>query len=793
MSQVAAKCPKCNKTVAGSERGSLTAWLFRQAECRCESGNLVETRAEPSSLAEKKHRESNSNLVGELIDDRYELLALLGWGGMGSVYKAFDRYTKGTYALKIISKNVADTDILAKRVEQEAKAAKSLTHANIVPVYEAGKGVNGAPYLVMEYIDGENLEYLLRAHKSLQSDRAVRIFIEIAEALVHAHQKGVIHRDLKPSNILLTKTEGGAELVKIVDFGIAKISDEHNVDKTKLTQTGELLGSPLYMSPEQCRGDELDTRSDLYSLGCIMYETLVGRPPFDGENPVRILLKHISDTPVPLPKQQGINLALRQVVMRCLEKDPADRYQSAVPLLKDLERIREGKQFFFRRIRWNKRLVRKFAPLAAALALGVAAVGYLMYFTDAQHSSNSGIHTEHRPDTYQGRSLNDLTDAIEQSPKDPSLYFDRGWLHFLRDERSNAIDDFTEAIALKPDFVFAYIRRSLAYMMVAKYDLAMKDANKAISLDPNTSGCYVARGRVFSAKEEYKQASDDFKHAIDIRGDSEAYGELARVLTKLGDYKGAEDAISEVSHGSYSNTWLDSLSGLIAIFKQDYSKASYALRKVTTDKDTDAWQWGVLAYYNVATGNMPEAERAINQMKALDTFPARAFRLAGEVYRTAGQEEKAIKEFSASTSLEEYPPGRRQRAVTYLQLEQLQSAKSDLEKSLERNPDSSTTLACLAMVESRLGMREKAKEHILKAFEHGDVQPPIVYANKAAVELDQGDKTTALKDANKALSLDPWLKEGYQIRAQIYDRLQDPAAATADRSKAAGLLTHLDL
>jgi serine/threonine-protein kinase len=179
----------------------------------------------------------------------------------------------------------------------------------------------------MGFVTGESLESVLNSEGVLTGERAINIFIQIAEALVHAHEKGIVHRDLKPSNVLLTKHEHVDDFVKLVDFGIAKIADSFNADKTKLTQTGELIGTPLYMSPEQCHGDELDARSDLYSLGCVMYETISGSPPFDGENAVRVLLKQISDEPAPLPKMFGISADLKEVIMRCLEKDSNDRYQ----------------------------------------------------------------------------------------------------------------------------------------------------------------------------------------------------------------------------------------------------------------------------------------------------------------------------------------------------------------------------------------------------------------------------------------------------------------------------------
>src|SRR5262249_22826920 len=156
----------------------------------------------------------------------------------------------------------------------------------------------GISYFVMEFVDGESLAKLIASEGPLGTTLAVDIFKQICDGLTHAHQKGLIHRDLKPSNIILTKTESGATSVKIIDFGIAKVVSTQAEDK--LTRTEEIFGSPQYMSPEQCQGDELDGRSDIYSLGCVMYEAITGRAPFVGESPIQVIVQHLNQQPVPI-------------------------------------------------------------------------------------------------------------------------------------------------------------------------------------------------------------------------------------------------------------------------------------------------------------------------------------------------------------------------------------------------------------------------------------------------------------------------------------------------------------
>jgi eukaryotic-like serine/threonine-protein kinase len=253
MGAILNKCPKCQKVIPMNRLGTITALIFPLSECRCQPDKTTRKNSRTRSLSVE--RSGDGSFIGKVIDDRYQIISHIGSGGMGSVYLAVDQNTNTEYALKFIASGLAEQEHLVKRLEHEARAAKSLSHAHIVPVYDVGKDSGSSPYLIMGYVTGESLEDVLNSEGSLKSNRATNVFIQIAEALAHAHEKGIVHRDLKPSNILLTKKENVEDFVKIVDFGIAKIADEYNADKTKLTQTGELVGSPLYMSPEQCRGD----------------------------------------------------------------------------------------------------------------------------------------------------------------------------------------------------------------------------------------------------------------------------------------------------------------------------------------------------------------------------------------------------------------------------------------------------------------------------------------------------------------------------------------------------------
>jgi serine/threonine protein kinase len=315
---------------------------------------------------------------------RYEVLDFLGEGGMGTVYKVRESHTQKSFAIKVLKDDLAADETALMRFNQEVAAASELEHPNLVFVYGVNQTSDGAPYMVMNYVEGRSLAALLRETGPLQYEQALNIFVQVAKALEHAHSKGLVHRDLKPSNIIISSGDKGREEVRVVDFGIAKVVNGLK-ETSNLTQTGELFGTPLYMSPEQCLGEDLDARSDLYSFGCVMYETLCGRPPFADDNAVKTMMRHLQDKPPPMRlvnPQLRIPRDLGRTIMACLKKNPADRYQSAKDLLTDLEGAQIGRNFsgpdtaseILTRIAKNRPLLKSsFLSFLAGLAFAVPA------------------------------------------------------------------------------------------------------------------------------------------------------------------------------------------------------------------------------------------------------------------------------------------------------------------------------------------------------------------------------------------------------------------------------------
>ncbi|MFA6211248.1 MAG: serine/threonine-protein kinase [Candidatus Obscuribacterales bacterium] len=263
------------------------------------------------------------------LGDRYEVIEFIGSGGMGSVWKVYDKELKGTFAVKVLKPELLADAIAVKRFEKEANLASDLTHANIAAIFGPGTDSQGRPFIIMGYVDGDSLADILACEGKLSEERALDIFTQICEALSHSHMKGIIHRDIKPSNIIISKTESGGDMVHIVDFGIARcIYDE--VTKTQaLTKAVDIFGSPRYMSPEQFLGNSVTGQSDIYSLGCVFYEMLTGAPPFTDENPVKLILQHISET----PDLSKVPPRLQFLLCECLAKEPELRAQKVDTLL----------------------------------------------------------------------------------------------------------------------------------------------------------------------------------------------------------------------------------------------------------------------------------------------------------------------------------------------------------------------------------------------------------------------------------------------------------------------------
>ena len=441
----------------------------------------------------------------ESDSDVFEILSVLGHGGMGIVYKAKQAKLDRIVAIKMLRPGLySDTELVQKLIK-EAKATALLEHENIVKVYSLSKSVQNQLFIAMEYVQCRTLAEILADAGKLSEDQFYAIFKQVLEALSAAHSAGVVHRDIKPSNILVTA--GGA--VKLADFGIAKLLS--TAGEQAATQTGVLLGTPWYMSPEQCAGKKVDARSDLYSVGCVMHEALSGSRLYDGASSFEVLFKHLNDPPV---ISQTINPCLRGFIWRLLEKDPDERYASAADVLKVLDDCRRGISPQFEQTPTRRSasapVLRKL-PLLLTLAVLLFAGSYLIL---------------KRPD------------GSDNMPKTLPQAYPTGKKALAKNEEANLLASENPDQAIK-------LRAEAAKELDIAIESAMQENNTKELID-----AYIARGNV-AAQMDKQSARIFFDKAIKTanlkfgkgsRPSLRAIRGLAEYYRDLPDYVRAADA-----------------------------------------------------------------------------------------------------------------------------------------------------------------------------------------------------------------------------------------------------------
>lgn len=306
--------------------------------------------------------------------NRYKILSVLGSGGSGIVYKAYDSLLDKTVAIKKLHRTATRAESI--RFQREAKMAATLNHPNVLTILDFGLTERNEPYMVLNFIEGQSLASYLNSVDALKLDRALDIFIQIADGLSHAHNKHVVHRDVTPNNIMLIK-DGANTIVQIVDFGLAKSTE----DEQHLTKSGFGVGTPLYMSPEQIRGKNIDQRSDIYSFGCLMYTVLRGVPPFESDNILSLIDMHLNMEPPPLrviSSDRAKASRIEDLVARCIKKRPADRYQSIDDILGELAAITSPEEAVVEQLP-KMRVQKEYYGIVLAAATLVGCVGSIVF------------------------------------------------------------------------------------------------------------------------------------------------------------------------------------------------------------------------------------------------------------------------------------------------------------------------------------------------------------------------------------------------------------------------------
>ena len=324
------KCDSCQHELADDAQFCAHCGLPTQIDLQ------QETNPNTPRSTDDHHRDPR---VGLILDSKYKLIESLGEGGMGSVFRAERLHIGDEVAVKLLHRDLVREKQALERFRREARTAAMIRHPNVVTIHDFNDGTsNGTEaYIVMELVQGASLRHLLQRNGRMSPPRAVHLMHDICAGVGVAHRRGLLHRDLKPDNVIVVPPshEGDEETAKVVDFGLAKVRD---VGATALTQTGAVLGTLYYMSPEQCSGEELDARADVYSLGAMFYEMLTGNPPFRANNLAGLISKHLHEQPPPYPQSFEISPALESVCMRALAKDRRQRPPDAIAFGRELKK-----------------------------------------------------------------------------------------------------------------------------------------------------------------------------------------------------------------------------------------------------------------------------------------------------------------------------------------------------------------------------------------------------------------------------------------------------------------------
>ena len=511
--------------------------------------------------------DSPDPMIGTLLDGRYLLLSLLGEGGMGHVYRANHVLMDKPVAVKLIHAELAHMEDVAKRFEREAKSSSRLTDPHCITVTDFGRTDDGTLFLVMEVLEGDDLDVRLEEQGALPVNEALRIISQILKGLAHAHEQGVVHRDLKPENVFLVDHGGEKDFVKILDFGIAKLAAGGGAEN--LTKSGIVFGTPKYLSPEQALGDTVDHRVDLYAVGIMLYELLTGQPPFDAESAMDTLSMHLTKDPPSLAESGAFPRGLQEVFNKALAKKPDDRYASAEEFLAAIEALDpegdppSGVQQIISNI--SEKVSGKTSTgkkgrggriaLIIVLLLVVAAGGLAAFrYRDKIVDEVQKRLNPEQPISQQVGDLGKKTDTVKSM-------LDRADMQIRDGNPAEAVVSVKEVLEISPDLAPANLLLGHGLFLSGDREAAMESYEKAISSQADLADDVRLKENLREALK-WKGPRDNAALLIAGHGDEEGVELLADLcnsaLTEGDVRRSARSALVETAHGDAVD-WLTSL------------------------------------------------------------------------------------------------------------------------------------------------------------------------------------------------------------------------------------------
>jgi serine/threonine protein kinase/Tfp pilus assembly protein PilF len=736
----------------------------------------------------------------------YEVLKVIGQGGMGVVLEALDERLNRTVAIKVLAPGLAGHAIARRRFLREARAAAAVCHEHVVTIH-AVDDADGHPYLVMQLIAGQSLQAKIDRTGPLGVKEILRIGMQVAAGLTAAHAQGVIHRDIKPANLLL---ENGVERVKITDFGLA-----HVIDDASLTASGTTAGTPHYMSPEQARGEPVDHRSDLFSLGSVLYATCTGQPPFRADSAVAVLRKVSDESPRPVREQNPeIPDWLAALIGRLMAKDPADRFQSAGEVAEFLASHLAELQHPIRRkpapaapcVPSKPHRLRDFLAVLLGAVLAFTLLGWWIFgFGGSAQLAPSPL--ARRPAdpsrADRPRAPSSITkpaaENVARDPEGAKVLYAQACEAANRGQYPRAVEQLTDAIRRDPENLAALLQRARVYnnLSVKNWAGAIADATEVIRRDPQNAAAYETRGSAEFRTGDTQRAIADFTETIRLdSGRSWAYASRGALYNGLGQWNRAILDLDEylrrvpdVADSAWSWTWYQRAFAYLGLGDTDRA-LSDANRAIELSPNIDFY-WTFRARVHTRKN---DSERAIADYTAAirlqgargeptddgaDTFAAR-----GAVYLARGETDRAIADFDEAARLDPTPAEIHwNRGVAHARLGEWDRAIADFEEGRKRGgADKRWADACLqgrAECLALSGRHEAAEAAYRECVESdpGHTQP--VLASRAwFLDRPRGDYDAALQKLG--LAAEGWMIAPLLERGLIFVRLDMPDRALAD-------------
>jgi len=751
------KCPKCSTNNPDTVKFC--------GECGTQLPTLEDIAVTETMEAPKEELTTGSTFAG-----RYQIIEELGKGGMGKVYKVHDMKIKEKIALKLIKPEIAKDKKTIERFSNELRLTRKIRHKNVCQMFDLGED-QGTQFITMEYVPGEDLRSLIRRIGQLPIGKSISIFKQICEGLAEAHRLGVVHRDLKSNNIMIDK-EGN---VRIMDFGIAR-----SLEAKGITGAGMMIGTPEYMSPEQVEGKEVDQRSDIYSLGVILYEMVTGRVPFEGDTPFTIGMKHKGEIPQnPKKLNSQISDELDRVIMRCLEKEKEKRYPSAGEVRSELENIEKGiptservipekKPLTSREITVQFSLKKAFVP--ALIVIAIVVIGIVIWQLLPKKEAASIIPSD--------------------KPSLAVMYFenntgDRNLDHWRKALAELLIADLSQSkhlVVLSRDRLF-HILSEMNLAEATSYSFSdLKEVAKKGGVEHVLQGAYAKAGENFRLDIMLQDASTGTligSENVEGKGQESFFAmvdELTRRVKKNFQIT-SESIASDIDRdiGQITTSSPEAYKYYIEATKYfdagDYRQAVQLYEKATSVDSgfATAYRSMAMAYYNM--GYYTEGDRFVQKAFELSdrVSDRELYRNKAEFYRISEKTwDKSIEAFNKL--LELYPDdrsGSNNLALLYEDLEELDKAVELFIAAQKGEYADFLPTTNLTRVLSAQGLFAQARQVISEYQEKFSDSANLHWA-LARIHLEEGDYDLALQEVDKALVLNPTHNQNFRIKGNIF-------------------------